>query len=106
MRRVYSASDLPQAYLIKELLRQEGIEAQVFNENAAGGLGELPFTHTYPEIWLQNDTDIAAAQEIIRRFETEEAAPGKDRICAECGEANPSNFASCWSCGADLSDPG
>jgi len=106
MLRIYTAADLPQAYLIKELLSQEGIEAHVFNENASGGLGELPFTHTYPEIWLQDESDSVAAKEILRRFEAEDAAAGVDLVCPECSEKNPSNFASCWNCGADLSESG
>ena len=39
MRRLCSAANLPEAYLLKQLLEQAGIEARVFNEHAQGGLG-------------------------------------------------------------------
>ena len=106
MRRIYTASDLPQAYLVRDLLAQQGIKAHVFNENATGGLGELPFTHTYPEIWLQNEADSEAAEKILRQFESQPAATGVERVCPECHEPNPPNFGSCWNCGADLSGAG
>ena len=53
MRRVYSAASLPEAHLLLHQLLDEGIAAAVFNENAHGGVGELPFTHAYPEVWEQ-----------------------------------------------------
>ena len=41
MRKVYSAPTLADAHLIAGLLRQQGIEARVFNENAQG-TADLP----------------------------------------------------------------
>ena len=55
MKRIYSAASLPEAHLILHRLQEKGIPARVFNENAHGGVGELPFTHAYPEIWIDED---------------------------------------------------
>ena len=97
MRRIYSAATLPDAYLVVGLLGQAGIAAKVFNENAQGGVGEIPFTHAWPEVWLEDECDIARALEVIRLLERK----GTDRqiACPACGESNPENFEICWSCG-------
>ncbi len=98
MKRVYTAADLPGAYIVLNLLTQRGIDAHVFNENAQGGLGEIPFTHVYPEIWLDDERDFELARQIIAGHENA-ATPQGSRDCAHCGEANPSNFDLCWNCG-------
>lgn len=101
MRRLYSAATLPDAHLVKGLLAQAGIEARVFNENAQGGMGEIPFTHAWPEVWIVDDADFARAGEIVRQFE-QPATSGPARACGQCAEENPGNFQVCWHCGAGL----
>lgn len=100
MRRLYAAANLPEAYLVLELLRTAGIEARVFNENAQGGLGEIPFTHAYPELWLINEADFSRARQVITEYER--SSVGNDVACAACGEQNPGSFQVCWHCGAAL----
>jgi len=57
MLRLCTAANLPEAYLLLHRLAQAGIEARVLNEHAQGGLGEIPFTHAYPEIWIMEAAD-------------------------------------------------
>jgi hypothetical protein len=97
MRKIYSAATLADAHLVVGLLGQEGIGARVFNENAQGGLGEIPFTHAWPEVWLDDESDNERALELIREIER----PGTDVqvACAACNEMNPDNFQVCWNCG-------
>ncbi|OGI47989.1 MAG: hypothetical protein A2151_05170 [Candidatus Muproteobacteria bacterium RBG_16_65_34] len=102
MRRLCSAANLPEAYLLKQLLEQAGIEARVFNEHAQGALGEIPFTHAYPEVWLINDADAVRAEELIRTYERTEPS-AVTRACPACGEQNPQGFEICWRCGAPIS---
>ncbi len=101
MLRLYSAANLPEAHLLRQLLAQAGIEAHVFNENAQSGMGEIPFTHAWPEVWLAEATDATRAREIVQSFERP-AAPRADVFCATCRERNPGNFELCWSCGTAL----
>jgi hypothetical protein len=101
MRRLYSAATLPDAHLVRGLLAQAGIEARVFNENAQGGMGEIPFTQAWPEVWVVDDADFERAGEIVRQFERP-AASGPARACGQCSEENPANFQVCWHCGAGL----
>ncbi len=98
MRRLYTAGHLPEAYLLLHMLESEGIAAQVFNENAQGGVGELPFTHTYPELWVE-DRDLDRARSVVERFERPQETLNSF-TCTVCGEHNPGTFELCWNCGA------
>lgn len=104
MFRIYHASDLPQAYLIKRLLEDEGVPSKILNENAQGGLGEIPFTHTYPEVWLLREADIFRAKRVLWKFENNSSTSDKTLTCSECKEINPGNFETCWNCGSELLD--
>jgi hypothetical protein len=97
MKKVYTAADLPQAYLLSHLFEQAGIAHYISNENLQGGVGELPFTHTYPALWLLDAADYARARSIIVRFE--EAPQHEVWRCRSCGEDNPPAFELCWKCG-------
>lgn len=100
MLRLYTASDLFEAHLVAQLLGRSGIEARVFNEHAQGGLGEIPFPHAWPEVWLLHDADEPRAR---RALETYTHAPdGAWRRCGGCGEESPPGFELCWRCGAPL----
>jgi hypothetical protein len=101
MRKIYSAATLPDAHLLRGLLGQAGIEAEVFNENAQGGMGEIPFTHAYPEVWLVDERDSDRAREVISQFERPVSHSAVVR-CRACSEDNPGNFQLCWSCGEAL----
>lgn len=101
MKKIYSAANLPEAHLISHLLEEAGIDHHIFNENLQGGVGELPFTHTYPDIWIVDEAQGERAMEIIRSYEAPrpEGEPAK---CGACGEDNPAGFEVCWSCGGHL----
>ncbi|UCD66988.1 MAG: DUF2007 domain-containing protein [Betaproteobacteria bacterium] len=100
MRRIYTAATLPDAHLVVGLLDQAGIAARVFNENAQGGVGEIPFTHAWPEVWLEKEDDAGRALEIIRTLERGGASHQVQ--CRGCGESNPDNFEICWNCGVTI----
>lgn len=101
MIRFYTAANLQEAYIVFNLLSHSGIEARVFNENAQGGVGEIPFTHAYPEVWLVDANDRERANQVLAEYES--AAPDERvRRCASCGENNPGNFQICWFCGKPI----
>lgn len=101
MKKIYSAANLMEAHIILDLLMHAGINARLFNENAQGALGEIPFTHAYPDIWVSNDSDVERGKEIVRRYELSPIDAGII-FCKACGEENPANFQLCWQCGAGL----
>ena len=100
MRRIYSAATLPDAHLVVALLAQAGIAAKVFNENAQGGVGEIPFTHAWPEVWLEDERDAGRALDVIRKLE--HGGSNRQIACGSCGEMNPDNFEICWNCGVAI----
>ena len=97
MQRLYSAANLPEAYLVRGLLAAAGIEARVFNEYAGGALGELPFTEVAPSVWIEEERDLTRARQVIASYEQPAAAPGSTR-CDACGEESPRDFSICWQC--------
>ncbi len=105
MKRIYTAANLQDAHILAHILREAGIGCHIFNENLQGGVGEIPFTHAYPEIWLAEAGDTERAREIIREFERPVPARAP-RSCPHCGEENPGHFLSCWQCGHDLGGAG
>lgn len=98
MIRIYQAANLPQAHLLAGLLRHAGIAVRIFNENAQGGMGEIPFGETYPEIWIENAADKLRADTVIAAFEGAPVDSGSV-FCRSCSEENPANFELCWKCG-------
>jgi hypothetical protein len=97
MQRLYSAANLPEAYLVRGLLAAAGIEARVFNEYAGGALGELPFTEVAPSVWIEEERDLTRARQVIASYEKPAAAPDNTR-CGACGEESPRDFSICWQC--------
>ncbi len=101
MIRVYIAENLADAHLVCNRIRESGIPAHVFNEFSNGAVGELPFTHTWPEVWVENDQDEGSALEIVKECQPVEFVDAES-ACPECGQLNPVNFEICWSCSAQL----
>ena len=101
MRRLYKAASLPDAHLMAGLLEREGVETRVFNENAQSIMGEIPFTHAFPEVWIMDDTQLDKARGLVKNIEN--ARPTTEQVaCLRCHEQNPGNFELCWQCGAPL----
>ena len=96
MIRLYQAQDLPQAQLLIDLLDQHGIAARLNNGNAAAAMGDIPFTHAYPEIWLVNETDLKQSRQLIAEFE--QPLNDEQWDCEYCQESSPLSFETCWNC--------
>ena len=100
MKRLVDAANLPEAHLLAGWLAQHGVRVRVFNANAAGALGELPFDAAAPQLWLELEGDEAKARGLLAEFRAQSAGPS--RPCPSCGEENPPAFELCWSCGKML----
>lgn len=100
MKKVYSNSDLAALAIVRDLLSQEGIESKVLNENTAAALGEIPFLHAMPELWVR-DEDREQADAVVERFESGETRESMARpawTCPECNEQIDGQFTECWNC--------
>ncbi|MBW8307235.1 MAG: DUF2007 domain-containing protein [Thiobacillus sp.] len=102
MKRVFIAPSLLDAQLAVDALASLGIVTHIFNVNAAGALGEVPFMQVQPEVWVDDDGQEARAHEVLAGLR--DAPPRDEKTCAHCGELNPGNFLSCWQCGRALPD--
>lgn len=99
MYKIYAAANLQEAYLILHRLENADIAARIFNEHAHGALGEIPFTHAYPELWVLAQADLTRARAIVDEYQR--AIPTTAaHACPACGESNPGDFELCWRCGA------
>ena len=101
MKRIYSAANLPEAYLVRDLLAHEGIAAHIFNENAIGALGDLPMAAAAPQVWITQQHQEQHARAIIARFELR-VPDNASQQCSACNETNPGGFELCWNCNAAL----
>jgi len=100
MKRVHIAPTLLDAQLVVDPLSSLGIVTHIFNANAAGALGEVPFMQAQPEVWVDDDTQALRARAILA--DCMNMNPGREKTCPHCGEHNPGNFLSCWHCGGAL----
>jgi hypothetical protein len=101
MKRVYTAANLPDAHLLRNLLEQAGIPAHIFNANAISALGDLPMAAAYPQVWIAQVHQEHHARTIIADYSRAMPA-GTTSSCAACNEASPVGFELCWNCGAQL----
>ena len=101
MKRVHTASNLPEAHLLVDLLAHRGIRARVFNANASSLAGELPIDAALPQVWVDDPAHAERARALIEDY-LRPRAPGPAVKCPKCGEENPGSFDLCWNCGAGL----
>lgn len=101
MKKLYTANHLLEAYIVRDLLENAYIPITLFNEYAQGGTGEIPFTHTYPEVWVVRDLDFERGRKIVTAYE-QALQMDYTVFCPQCGEENPGNFQLCWQCGSGL----
>jgi len=70
---VFRSNQFTEAWLVKDLLGQHGIAAQVSGQYLAGGLGELPLDQ--PVKVLVADENAARAEKILQDYWYEKPQP-------------------------------
>jgi hypothetical protein len=105
VKRIYTASGLSEAYLMRDFLAIQGIPTLVFNEHSAGALGEIPCNETLPQLWIQDESRLERARSLIVDYERAATIEDpREWQCPRCAEANPASFEICWRCGAAEGD--
>jgi hypothetical protein len=99
MKKVFSHENRLIVFNLKNLLQEQGIECIVKNEYAGGGVGDLSPFETWPELWVIDESDFAAAKLSVDQLQQGDEA---DIFCPHCGEGNGSSFRICWKCGGTL----
>ena len=101
MKYIYTASNLPDAHLVRNLLEQAGIAAHIFNANAVGALGDLPMAAAYPQVWITQLHQEQHARAVVADYSRVVPAMATT-VCIHCNEINPGEFEICWQCGHAL----
>ena len=70
MRTLYEAASTVEAYMVRDLLRQQGLTAHVQGEHLQGGVGELPAGNLVR--LLIDDADYELGRAAIARWEAEQ----------------------------------
>lgn len=106
MTRLYASHNTLLLEQLRAALDEAGIATYLRNMNRTGqAAGELPPIICWPEIWLRDPVDLAAAEairdQVLAAFEN----PGADWTCPRCGERLEGQFGDCWRCAGVESDP-
>lgn len=100
MKRVYTAESVVQVTHIKNVLESAGLQAELRNHRLLGGVGEIPFLETWPELWVAA-LDVDRARELIEEAVHGDASGHSPWSCVGCGEHVEGQFAVCWQCGRE-----
>ena len=100
MKKVFSSDNQMIAGFLQGILENENIKCFIKNQALSGGIGELPPTECWPELWVVDDDDYQKALNIIEQVNLETDPKSKPWRCS-CGETNEGQFGSCWQCGSD-----
>ena len=87
--------------MLKDILAKEGIDCILKNDQLSVGLGEIPFTECYPELWLTDDDVYPRARLFVVNWLKNEAVSSEPWVCPKCGEKLEAQFGACWSCGQE-----
>jgi hypothetical protein len=95
--QIYRATNLPQAYFVRNLLLEEGIESRVTEPNEPlEGIGITPH-----EV-LVRQADAARAQQVVKEYEQQQQQRARrpDWTCPACSAHVPGIHDECDDCGA------
>lgn len=67
MKSVYETSTSLEAHMVKNLLTNTGIDAEVFGDHLEGGTGELAPTNLMR--MMVNETQFSEAKQVIKEWE-------------------------------------
>jgi len=95
MRRLAQAPNLAIATLWVQMLRDDGIGASVQREYLGAAAGQLPPDQCLPEIWIDDDGQLALAERLLQALRN---PPQRVWHC-QCGERIEGGFEQCWNCG-------
>lgn len=98
MRKIYEHIDFARVGHYQSILESEGIRTYIKNSGASIGMGEIPFTQLFPELWVTDDADYGRALEVLRPYHQNEFEENPDWECPKCGEAVEGIFGECWNC--------
>ena len=91
--------DLVLLKLLKAKLASEGIQTFIKNIHPPAA-GEVTPIVAWPELWLVDNQQFAAAMRLVKRELIGLTHAGLPWQCPACGEKLEGQFTICWRCGA------
>ncbi|OWT69082.1 MULTISPECIES: DUF2007 domain-containing protein [unclassified Achromobacter] len=104
MIRLRRAPNLLIAQHWVNLLEQARISCELHNQYMQGAMGDIPVDQCGPEVWLEREADLPAAQRLIDGGAPTPGAPLQRWRCGACNEWLEPQFTTCWNCGSSSSD--
>lgn len=98
MKKVFVSQLLVEVEALKEVMETAGIRCMVKNRQGSSLAGEVPFAEVFPELWV-NDEDEAAAAQILACHKQSPPREAPPWTCPGCGERHDASFTACWKCG-------
>ena len=97
---VYTAADPVQVGHLRSILEAQEMQTLVKNDHLTGGIGELPATECWPEIWIVDPRDYERAERLLEQLlhSFSEAPVGAPWRCPHCDELIEPQFTDCWRC--------
>lgn len=99
MKKLYTHENRIIIFNLKNVLESKGIAVTIMNEFASGGAGDLATFDTWPELWVNEDSQFEQAELSLRHIL--ENRQDDDWYCRGCQEKNDASFEICWHCGRD-----
>jgi hypothetical protein len=96
MKRVFRAASLIEVAHARNVLMSVGIQSELRNQYLGGALGDLPMLETWPQLFVEDDDEVAALRALSRATK---APGGTPWTCQQCGEHSEPQFTHCWRCG-------
>ena len=97
MKKLYTHENRMIIFNLKNLLETENISVVVMNEFASSGAGDLATFDTWPELWVEEESDFERAESILKDVISQPVS--NDWYCRGCQEKNGAAFQLCWNCG-------
>jgi hypothetical protein len=97
MKKLYTHENRMIIFNLKNVMQGEDIQSVVMNEYSSGGAGDLATFDTWPELWVEDDTQFERAKVILKNIISN--AINDDWLCPGCQEKNDAAFKLCWRCG-------
>ena len=95
--KVFTADNIVEVGLMRSLLEQHDILAELRNHHTSSLMGEVPYTSIWPELWV-DQAHFEQAKKLISELKMQDAE-GPDWSCNSCNQLSPANFELCWQCG-------
>lgn len=102
MKKLYTAENRLLVFHIKNLLAAEGVETQLKNEFAGGGIGDIAPLDTWIELWVEDENFDGAESKLKAIIYGLKNPSKKIVICSSCSEQSAAHFKVCWNCGKSL----